>query len=183
VEKPFITPEPEKPVAVVPQVVVEQPVSSPDTSKKPKVKSTPDLKNIFNAQAAPEPKAPEPVIVINKSVSAAALRKVWEEYAEGHRKQVGEYQILQREFQFEPPVITLNLTNPVEESMLESFRHDLLQFLRDRLQNNELTILVAMQDNTGKKVIYTAKEKFEHLAEKNPFLNELKDRLGLDWEY
>lgn len=119
----------------------------------------------------------------NQTVSSAALRKTWDEYAERHKKQVGEYQILQREFHFESPVITLQLTNPVEESMLESFRHDLLQFLRDRLQNSELTIGVAMQDNTGKKVIYTAKEKFEHLAEKNPFLNELKDRLGLDWEY
>jgi hypothetical protein len=32
-------------------------------------------------------------------------------------------------------------------------------------------------------VIYTSKEKFEHLAEKYPYLNELKDKLGLDWEF
>lgn len=158
-------------------------LKTPATGSKPKTKSTPDLKSIFNAPAAPEPKAPEPIAVVNKSVSAAALRKVWDEYADRHRKQVGEYQILQREFEFKSPVITLSLANPVEESMLESFRHELLQHLRDRLQNTELTIAVAMQDHSGKKVIYTAKEKFEHLAEKNPFLNELKDRLGLDWEY
>jgi len=34
-----------------------------------------------------------------------------------------------------------------------------------------------------KKVIYTNREKFEHLAEKNPNLLELKERLGLDPDF
>lgn len=90
---------------------------------------------------------------------------------------------MQREYQFESPLITVHLTNPVEEALLENFRRDLVQFLRDSLKNNELTVKAVVQDNSGKKVIYTAKEKFEHLAEKHPYLKELKDRLGLDWEY
>jgi hypothetical protein len=34
-----------------------------------------------------------------------------------------------------------------------------------------------------KKVIYTNRDKFDHLAEKNPKLKELKERLGLDTEF
>jgi hypothetical protein len=35
----------------------------------------------------------------------------------------------------------------------------------------------------GKKVIYTSREKFDYLVEKNPVLKELKDRLGLDTDF
>ena len=75
------------------------------------------------------------------------------------------------------------LTNPVEETLLGNFRRDLIQFLRERLKNSELTIDSVTKEAAGKKIIYTSKEKFEHLAEKNPTLNDLKDRLGLDWDY
>lgn len=119
----------------------------------------------------------------NEPVKATELKKAWGDYAEQRKSQAAEYQILQREYHFKSPVITVTLTNPVEESLLENFRRDLIQFLRDRLRNNDLTVSAALQDNTGKKVIYTSKEKFEHLAEKHPYLNELKDRLGLDWEF
>ena len=80
-------------------------------------------------------------------------------------------------------MITIRLLNPVEESLLDNFRRDLTQFLRDRLHNNDLTLASELQNTGGKKVIYTAREKFEHLAEKDPYLHELKDRLGLDWEF
>ncbi len=75
------------------------------------------------------------------------------------------------------------LTNPVEETLLENFRHDLIQFLRDRLKNSEINVTARLMETTGKKILYTSKEKFEHLAEKNPYLNELKERLGLDWDF
>ena len=41
-----------------------------------------------------------------------------------------------------------------------------------------------MQDQQqSKKIAYTNKEKFEHLAEKNPLLKELKEKLGLDPDF
>jgi len=91
--------------------------------------------------------------------------------------------LLKREFHYHHPTITITLTNPVEESLLDNFRNDLVQFLREKLKNNEITVVTRMEENGNKKMIYTSKEKFEHLAEKNPYLNELKDRLGLDWDF
>lgn len=121
--------------------------------------------------------------VASRPVSLENLRDVWNEFAEQRTNQVAEYQILKREFQFDHPVIEVLLTNPVEETLLENFQHEFIQFLRERLKNPELTIHASVREATGKKVIYTSKEKFEHLAEKNPYLNELKDRLGLDWDF
>jgi len=40
-----------------------------------------------------------------------------------------------------------------------------------------------MQEFETKKIAYTNKEKFDHLAEKNPALRELKERLGLDADF
>lgn len=120
---------------------------------------------------------------VNQPVSSAQLKKVWEEYTESRKSQVAEYQILQREYEYQHPIITIQLLNPVEESLLDNFRRDLTQYLRDRLRNNDLTLASTLQSTEGKKVIYTAREKFEHLAEKYPYLHELKDRLGLDWEF
>ncbi len=111
------------------------------------------------------------------------MRKAWDMYTEQRKDQAAEYQILKREYQFTFPTISIILTNPVEESLLENFRRELIQYLRDQLKNNEITVVSLMQQAAGKKVIYTSKEKFEHLAEKNPYLNELKERLGLDWEF
>jgi len=121
--------------------------------------------------------------VANELVSATDLKRAWSEFAELRKAQAAEYQILSREYHYESPVITIHLLNPVEESLLDNFRRDLTQFLRDRLRNSDLTLASALQNTSGKKVIYTAREKFEHLAEKYPHLRELKERLGLDWEF
>ncbi len=118
-----------------------------------------------------------------ETIDPGRLKEVWNDYAEQRKDQIAEYQILKREFRYEHPTVMVLLTNPVEETLLENFRRDLIQFLRDRLKNSELTIDSLLKEAAGKKIIYTSKEKFEHLAEKNPTLHELKDRLGLDWDY
>lgn len=177
-----MTPGP-APVPEASERTEEPPVSAANGANRPKSKSTPSLKNIFDAPAASEPVVTPEVHQKSADVTGPQLRKVWEEFAERRKGQVAEYQLLQREYQFEPPLITINLTNPVEEALLENFRRDLVQFLRDSLHNNELTVKAVVQDNSGKKMVYTAREKFEHLTEKHPYLKELKDRLGLDWEY
>lgn len=121
--------------------------------------------------------------VENNPVLEDQLKKAWDDFAEKRKDQAAEYQILRRDYQYDAPVISVMLTNPVEETLLDNIRREFLQHLRDRLKNSELTIKSVMQENESKKVIYTSKDKFEHLAEKYPYLKELKERLGLDWDY
>lgn len=154
--------------------------------KNTKIKTTPNLQSILNPVA--EKKTVEKLAaiiepIVNRPVVLERLKEIWDEFAEQRKDQTAEYQILKREFQFEHPFISVILTNPVEETLLENFRLDFIKFLRDRLQNTELNLLVSIQKVSGKKVLYTSKEKFEHLAEKHPYLNDLKDKLGLDWDF
>lgn len=170
---------PEAPPAIIPQAV-------PQPLKSPKPKTTLNLNGLIKpATAVSVEEKPEEIAAppANKVVRVAQLQAAWDEYTERRKDQAAEYQILKREIQFKHPVISVLLTNPVEETLLENIRRDFIQFLRDRLQNNELTLSAALQESLGKKIIYTGKEKFEHMARKNPYLNELKDKLGLDWDF
>ena len=91
--------------------------------------------------------------------------------------------MLNRTFEFHNNQITVHLTNPIEEPLLLSFKTNLIEFLRNKLNNNSIQIIGMLQEVQSKKVAYTNKDKFEHLAEKNPFLNELRDRFGLDPDF
>jgi DNA polymerase-3 subunit gamma/tau len=163
-------------------VIAESPSAS---SKNPKPKATLSLNSLLKPPAAKqEVQASETVpAVVNHPVLPENLHAAWDEFAEGRKNQMAEYQIMKREYRYSHPIILITLTNPVEETLLDNFRRDLIQYLRETLKNADINIAVEMKESAGKKVLYTSKEKFEHLAEKNPYLNELKERLGLDWDF
>jgi len=60
---------------------------------------------------------------------------------------------------------------------------DLVTYLRNRLSNPTIKVESVMKEMDVKKMAYTNKEKFDLLAEKNPMLKELKERLGLDTDF
>jgi DNA polymerase-3 subunit gamma/tau len=97
---------------------------------------------------------------------------------------MAEYHLLNQPFTFRNNIITLSLTNPIEEPILTSIKQELLTYLREKLSNSSLQVEGQMQEQQlGKKIAYTNKEKFDHLAEKNPLLKELKEKLGLDPDF
>lgn len=80
-------------------------------------------------------------------------------------------------------VIVVPLLSPVHETMLNAIKSEITSFVRERLQNNSIQVTGELQAEHDKKIIYTNREKFEFLAEKNPMLKELRDRLGLDTDF
>ncbi len=166
---------------------VEEPnpeVISPKQPSRPK--STINLGNILKGQPKEEIKKEEKngtVPVQNKPVSEIQLREAWSEFAEQRKNQMAEYHLLKQEFSFQNNIISLYLTNPIEEPLLQSIKSDLLAYLREKLSNSSLQVERIMQEHQTRKIAYTNKEKFEHLAEKNPALYELKEKLGLDPDF
>jgi hypothetical protein len=81
--------------------------------------------------------------------------------------------------------VVVTLLSPVHETMLNNIKADITAFLRDRLKNNSIQVLGILKEaaDDGKKVYYTARDKFDYLVEKNPVIRELKDRLGLDTDF
>jgi DNA polymerase-3 subunit gamma/tau len=150
-----------------------------------KSKATLNLKSIHKTAAAKEAAEETPLIpeAIHEPVDFAALERAWKEFADTKKNQPAEYTLLQRPLEFEPPIIHIYLGNPVEEPLLAAMQTELLNFLRTRLRNHGLMLNKHFSQRDEVRVIYTNKEKFDHMASKNPVLLELKKRWALDPEF
>lgn len=118
-----------------------------------------------------------------ESFNEAELKLAWSEFAEQRKKFQAEFQMLSQPFELRGKQIIVTLLSHVHESMLSAIKSELTAFLRDRLKNNTIIVAGELRSEDAKKVIYTNREKFDYLAEKNPLLKELKDRLGLDTDF
>jgi len=67
--------------------------------------------------------------------------------------------------------------------MLINIKSELAGFLREKLKNSTIVVVGELKEQEDRKVIYTNREKFDYLVNKNPMLKELKDRLGLDTDF
>ncbi len=150
---------------------------------------TPNLNVITNGNGTKEEETKEDEPTDDNSTQAALpidvvkLTEAWSEYAETRREQVGEYHLLKQKYELRDHSVVIHLSNPVEEPLLQSIKPHLTEFLRKRLQNNAINISGQLKELSAQKIAYTNKEKFDQLAQKNPILNELKDRLGLDPDF
>lgn len=89
--------------------------------------------------------------------------------------------MMRRGYSIEGSILKLSLVGNVEEFLFQSLKTSLITFLRDRTGNSSLLIQTELiEQPVGERKLHSAKEKFEHLAEKNPALKEMKDRFGLD---
>ena len=123
----------------------------------------------------------EPVDV--KPLTDEQLRGAWSDYAQLRKNQVAEFHLLSRIVDVQGSTVTVALSNSVEEPLLQTILPNLLTYLRNRLSNPNIKVESVMKEAETKRIAYTNKEKFDLLAEKNPMLKELKERLGLDPDF
>lgn len=112
-----------------------------------------------------------------------AVQKYWKEFAEKRREdgKDAEYVLLNQDITLhEENIIEIKLTNSVEQPILESIKTDLLQFLRSNLNNQLLSLEAKLVQMESSEMIYTDREKFNHLVGKYPKLKALQEKLGLD---
>ena len=70
-----------------------------------------------------------------------------------------------------------NATNKVE---VERQQYNLLGFIRKKLNNFDIHLSITVNEELEKKYVYSNKEKFEKLSEKNPNINTLRKTFDLD---
>ncbi len=63
---------------------------------------------------------------------------------------------------------------------LQTHKPELLNYLRKNTNNYSIELLIDINETVQKEFVYTNKEKFEKLAQKNPYLNTFKQRFDLD---
>ena len=79
--------------------------------------------------------------------------------------------------------ITIAITNDVQLQFLNNMRQDILDTLRNLLQNKQTQLNIIVSETINETKAYKPDDKFKLLAEKNPALLELKKRFDLSVEY
>lgn len=162
------------PIDVPPKVQNDRPRATFNLNNIGKVTKTTEEKPLRNGGADLPP---------DKDIDYETLVKVWSEFAEQRKGQVAEYQLLKGNIALDKNQVVLSLNNPIQEPLLHGIRTSLIGFLREKLGNNNVMVSGVLEQVAPGKVIYTNKEKFEHLADQYPVLKELKDRFGLDTDF
>jgi len=114
------------------------------------------------------------------------LLKCWSDYA-ARMKADGKKNLLTI-FISNPPkplgpnIYEVLVENKVQENLFRDERPSLLNYLRTTLKNFDIEINVRIDEVAVVKRPYTASEKFQHMAAKNPALAELKAKFNLDFD-
>ena len=76
--------------------------------------------------------------------------------------------------------IIFTVPNKLMKDQFHKGRPKLLQFLREKLNNYGIDIIINLNETVEKKFAYTPQEKFNKLKEKNPLLEKLRQTFELD---
>ena len=80
-------------------------------------------------------------------------------------------------------VIELPLSNSSQAEMLMEEKYMILEFLRDRLENDYIELTTKVIEVEKSNIPYTNKDKFAKMMDENPHLATLRLKLGLDPDY
>jgi DNA polymerase-3 subunit gamma/tau len=200
----LIPPEGEIPAEIIASPPPISVPAQPKTVEKPKPVDAPKPQPVKQSAPGsiprtisirPENHAPEkpgqgqggeqPGAPVIKEFDQEKLEKVWKYYTESIATQYPNlFSILSTRSPVlkENQVIALQLDNRAQELTMKDRRGDLLDFLRDELQNTAIQMETILVENNTQTRAYSADEKFKAMAEKNPALKALKDKLELELE-
>jgi len=114
------------------------------------------------------------------------LQKAWNNFVSmraNNGSQMGEQVALNRIFELNGTIISLNLDNQFQETLLNDVKPELLGYLRKTLQNRQIQLQHQVLASDVKRNPYTPQERFNVLVEKNPHLLQLQQALGLEVEF
>ncbi|WP_425390565.1 hypothetical protein [Ekhidna sp.] len=158
------------------------PIIKPSTSDKPK--ETPSIFGKKKKKVSEEEASP----VIDKKendFSNDDLQTAWKAFAT-QKTDAGDTErlVLSKSVKKgENHSVILMLGSQLEVSFLEKFDTEVVQFLRSELQNDHIVIRTEIAEIKDEKKLYTSTDIFDYMVKENPDLKDLKDRLGLDFDY
>jgi DNA polymerase-3 subunit gamma/tau len=81
-----------------------------------------------------------------------------------------------------PDTYEIIVENKVQENLFRDERPNLMNFLRMGLRNFNIEVSSRIDEKAVVKRPYTAAEKFQHMAAKNPAMMDLKNKFNLDFD-
>ena len=149
-------------------------------------RDTPNLKNLISSepvQLKEKDKIKDETKNTNKiGFNEESFKSQIQNFMENIKEKKSEIAILKKEIKFEDKNIIFQLDNELEGSIFDDLKNKLQYFLKETFKENiEIDKEVKVQEKS--KTIYTNKDKYEYLSKKNKSLIDLKNKLGLDYEF
>ena len=183
-----------QPTAVVQPAAVAPKPATPTTPPPPKPTSLgamPSLGNLGKLSATPQataqPTAAAPTTEQqkrNNPFTLDQLKSAW----------VGQIKYFEKEERFKAMLTTYELVqdsetkfhitvdNQLQKKEFAKFGKQLMDRVRDVLQNDDVQLRVEVAEYTAAQVAYTSTEKYKILNQLNPHLEELRQRMNLQIE-
>jgi len=187
VEKPSIEPVFQKTAETPKPSPTQQPVQqSASPVSKPPV-TAPPIKSIsINSINLPkaannQPVAQTPPATRNTSFTQEILSKAWEDTAKSLNKEIHVLKFIENAVPVfnENTVFTLKVENAIQHDTIQNIKGEILQNLREHLQNDFADFNVQIEENTVQKVL-TPQEKFNKMLAENESLRKLASELSLE---
>lgn len=147
-----------------------------------------DLENTYRTAKEQAEAASQTTLNLPKDAfTNEAFFAIWKAYAEQIKaaSKTNFYILLtQRNPEIAGEKLTIKIENKVQRDLLNEEKTELMAFIREKLNNFSIELEMEEVEREDKgPLLYTASDKFKHLAAKNPNLLLLKNRLGLDLDY
>lgn len=125
----------------------------------------------------------QPVTVRNKEVTEADLSRIWLEYAQllppTERAVSERMKIIQPKLE-DTTHISIEVENENVKNYMKTFIPGILQYLKDKLQNNSLQFVIKIHKGEDLSLPATPQQRFMAMGKKNPNLLKMKEMFGLD---
>ena len=157
-------------------------IDNPEVKEDIKAKDTPNLKNLFSKKK--EPEAKETINITSEKINfnPDEFHQLIEEFITTIKEKKSEVAILKKKKTIEKTNVTFHLENDLEGSIFDNLENRLNRKIKSVFIEN-VTIKKDVTSKEKEKTIYTNKDKFEYLSKKNSSLKDLKNKLGLDYDF
>ncbi len=122
----------------------------------------------------------------DQPVELDALQDYWVAFAKLRQQEndsATEQMVLNRPLTLRSTVVSITLDNTLQVDYLTEMKPALLGYLRSNLQNSQIQLEHIVTQQETKKMIYSAQDKYNFMADKNPALHELRKVLNLEVDY
>lgn len=180
-ETPAKTPEPAPIVAATP--VEENLAPRPTSHGLRSAKKVGSVSPVESTELTTE--------TISGSQEAFTIEQVqlaWTQIAQGYKESqfINKFVMMDRKISLIDSVIHIKVEGEVQiQQFNDSLKLELITQLREKLKNESIDVSLDLLagEVSDKKLLYTQSDKYEFLSQKHPILVEMKQRMGLDYEF
>ena len=186
--KPTVAPQPTqaaKPTVVAQPTLAPQPAApqaAPSIPKMPSISLGLGIKKEASS-AAPQTTGAQPQTEEdqNRPFTVDQLRDAWVGLAATHKEEPRLKELIEN---YTPKLVDsvtaeIQMPNPWQMAEMRKALPGLMSQLRQTLHNNHLQLQLVQAEFSQEQMAFTAEEKYKLMAEQNPALTQLKERLDL----